>query len=218
MNIQINKEALPDLRAGKKIRAMKLSHVAGQEPLEDSLKITTRFSTDGEGDEKKVDIKISSRENAGMFFSSIPMKIAKNLKNNGYVTQCQFSVSTNNNRKLYLFIYLRQASRIAYNCNFKLNVITFASVRSKISMNRTLTELGFKIVSLRFVFPPFLLLPPPPQTSSAHLPPPPKHFAIHYYFILPSRRDFEKYYHTAWYLLPRWKCKISSKFRKPVHV
>ena len=35
MNIQINKEALPDLRAGKKIRAMKLSHVAGQEPLED---------------------------------------------------------------------------------------------------------------------------------------------------------------------------------------
>ena len=174
MNIQINKEALPDLRAGKKIRAMKLSHVAGQEPLEDSLKITTRFSTDGEGDEKKVDIKISSRENAGMFFSSIPMKIAKNLKNNGYVTQCQFSVSTNNNRKLYLFIYLRQASRIAYNCNFKLNVITFASVRSKISMNRTLTELGFKIVSLRFVYPPFLLLPPPPQTSSAHLPPPPQ--------------------------------------------
>ena len=36
MNIQINKEALPDLRAGKKIRAMKLSHVAGQELLEDS--------------------------------------------------------------------------------------------------------------------------------------------------------------------------------------
>ena len=36
MNIQINKEALPDLRAGKKIRAMKLSHVVGQELLEDS--------------------------------------------------------------------------------------------------------------------------------------------------------------------------------------
>ena len=35
MNIQINKEALPGLRAWKKIRAMKLSHVAGQEPLED---------------------------------------------------------------------------------------------------------------------------------------------------------------------------------------
>ena len=173
MNIQINKEALPDLRAGKKIRAYEAIYLTWRD--KSPWKITTRFSTDGEGDEKKVDIKISSRENAGMFFSSIPMKIAKNLKNNGYVTQCQFSVSTNNNRKLYLFIYLfiylRQASRIAYNCNFKLNVITFAfaSVRSKISMNRTLTELGFKIVSLRFVYPPSLLLPP--KTSSAHLPP-----------------------------------------------
>ena len=138
-----------------------------------------------------------------MFFSSIPMKIAKNLKNNGYVTQCQFSVSTNNNRKLYLFIYLfiylRQASRIGYNCNFKLNVITFASVRSKISMYRTLTELAFKIVSLRFVYPP----PPLPPPDVVCPPSPPlQHFAIHYYFILPSPRDFEKYYHTAWYLLP----------------
>ena len=109
-----------------------------------------------------------------MFFSSIPMKIAKNLKNNGYVTQCQFSVSTNNNRKLYLFIYLfiylRQASRIGYNCNFKLNVITFASVRSKISMYRTLTELAFKIVSLRFVYPPPPL--PPPDVVCPPSPPP----------------------------------------------
>ena len=63
----------------------------------------TRFSTDGEGDEKQVDIKISSSENVEIFLSSIPIKIAKNLKNNGCVTQCQFSVSTNNNRKLYSF-------------------------------------------------------------------------------------------------------------------
>ena len=35
MNIQINKEVLPGFRAGKKIRAMKLSHVARQERLED---------------------------------------------------------------------------------------------------------------------------------------------------------------------------------------
>ena len=37
-------------------------------------------------------------------------------------------------------------------------------------MNRTLTELGFKIVSLRFVYPPFPLLPPPPDVVC---PPPP---------------------------------------------
>ena len=67
-------------------------------------------------------------------------------------------------------------------------------------MNRTLTELAFKIVSLRFVYP-----PPPPFPPRRRLPtptPPLQHFAIHYYFILPSPRDFEKYYHTAWYLLP----------------
>ena len=34
----------------------------------------TRFSTDGEGDEKQVDIKISSSENFEIFLSSIPIK------------------------------------------------------------------------------------------------------------------------------------------------
>ena len=164
-----------------------------------------------------------------MFFSSIPMKIAKNLKNNGYVTQCQFSVSTNNNRKLYLFIYLfiylRQASRIGYNCNFKLNVITFASVRSKISMYRTLTELAFKIVSLRFVYPPPPL--PPPDVVCPPSPPPPTlcntllfHFAFSPWFwkVLPHSMVFTSVPHRLRKICKRWKCKISSKFRKPVHV
>lgn len=65
MNVQINKEALPGLRAGKRFEQWSYLKWRDKSPW----KITTRFSTDGEGGEKKFDIKISSSENVGIFFA-----------------------------------------------------------------------------------------------------------------------------------------------------
>lgn len=67
MNIQINKEALPGSRAGKKFE--KWSYFTWRD--KSAWKIATRFSTstDGEGDEKEVDIKISSSENVEIFLA-----------------------------------------------------------------------------------------------------------------------------------------------------
>ena len=74
-------------------------------------------------------------------------------------------------------------------------------------MNRTLTELGSKIVSLIFVYPP----------SPSHL----LHFEIHCHFILPSPRVLEKYYsmvftsvsHRLRKTCKTWKREIFTKFR-----
>ena len=74
-------------------------------------------------------------------------------------------------------------------------------------MNRTLTELGSKIVSLKFVYPPS--------------PSPLLHFEIHCHFILPSPRVLEKYYsmvftsvsHRLRKTCKTWKREIFSKFR-----
>ena len=74
-------------------------------------------------------------------------------------------------------------------------------------MNRTLTELGSKIVSLIFVYPPS--------------PSPLLHFEIHCHFILPSPRVLEKYYsmvftsvsHRLRKTCKTWKREIFSKFR-----